>query len=305
MVSLSPKEFEEYADKTLLFNLELFEQQRADYLPAECDINCSHLVWHLPQKWYLDQMLARKGRYGPWFWLQLGACCSYVTNFDFLSYTQAKFGSIRYLTRTIDEVEHLTFDANIVIAAKTPEEYLFYQFSWLELAKFEALTALVLYGCFLTDKDILQFTALTFPHLINVTFKNNQISCEGASALVDMFLHNTVLRVLELSQNNIGTKGFEAMIKLIEANVTITHLSLCYNPCKPNQELVARFENALNDNVKLDQFCAYGTIAFNGSIRMQKRQRLLALMVCANRMNLFLSDDLWLRSMQNAMWLLS
>ncbi len=257
------------------------------------------------------------------FWIYYGTCRAYITNLDFVTYTREKFGAIRYgfFDGNQDVSKDAASNVNIVIAN-----------SIVHLTAFESMTVLMLDG-HMDDSSIKQLSLLSMPHLHKLSLNRCHISCTGACDLVIMMLKNTVITVLELKGNDIGVRGALALVKLINSNTALTNLSLCNNPlsgvlnivsyfhhltlidnssnadddsirmtCQMETERAALFEDALYRNVILDQFCASPLpITYNLANRAPKRQRLLALMVCAKRMNVFLSDDLWLRSMQSVL----
>eukprot|EP01022_Parablepharisma_sp_SALTPOND_P012365 TRINITY_DN1586_c0_g1_i1.p4 TRINITY_DN1586_c0_g1~~TRINITY_DN1586_c0_g1_i1.p4 ORF type:complete len:135 (-),score=5.49 TRINITY_DN1586_c0_g1_i1:260-664(-) len=56
---------------------------------------------------------------------------------------------------------------------------------------------------------------------------NNQIKCTGAEAIADALKVNKSLKVLDLDENNIDTRGGTALAVSLLENETLTKLSLC------------------------------------------------------------------------------
>ncbi len=186
----------------------------------------------------------------PYFWLYNSMCCGYTTDVGFLF-----DGSFMLYNADVDEP--LTFDTNFVIVVRPNVA----RISWSLLSKFESLTALFLPNCNLDNDDMQQLALLPLPHLTNLSLPGNKISCDGVCVLVDMLMHNTVLKVLELQRNMIHYKGIKAIAKLIETNTTVTHLSICNNPfiymffsVYGHAETI--LEEALKRNHTLVEFCA-------------------------------------------------
>ncbi len=247
----------------------------------------------------------------------LPPCCIAIPNIDFIAYTLTRFGAIRYEKCNLAQLTPEQYDVNMVVVANDSYDshavgqYMMEPTLVLKLSQFIALTVLIMVQNGLDDRCIKNLVTLPLPHLHNLVLSNNKIGSEGACDLVEMLLENTVLRSLMLNGNRIMSAGVMALTKLISNNTNLQVLGLCNNPFdivadlrSVNQGYLAhstianQFQTALMSNVMLDTFQASPFLINFDWDRIDKRQKMLMMVACAMRKNVFLSDDLWLRSLQ-------
>jgi hypothetical protein len=76
----------------------------------------------------------------------------------------------------------------------------------------------------------------------------NRIGDEGCRALADVLRHNTVLRGLDVSHNDIGQRGLDLLCDALDDNRTLVHLRHPQHGKATNADHVARLRGRVDRN---------------------------------------------------------
>ncbi|KAH3759749.1 monocyte to macrophage differentiation protein [Pelomyxa schiedti] len=92
-----------------------------------------------------------------------------------------------------------------------------------------------------TDSDLLPLCVLVqkmqeinnpcSPSFKGLSFKNGDISSNGALLLANVLATDKQIKLLDLSENKIGTRGFIALADALRENTTLLHLDMHSNKC--------------------------------------------------------------------------